>query len=111
MKKKILYTLFVLSIFQYAANAQSSLSAESAASEKEVKQVIQNMFRAMQQADRPDVGAGCNVAPWEYLHHLLLPLVHNRSGASLCSVLGHPRPGRWCPPRRAWPRRARRCDV
>ncbi len=51
MKKKILYTLFVLSIFQYAANAQSSISAESAASEKEVKQVIQNMFRAMQQAD------------------------------------------------------------
>jgi hypothetical protein len=51
MKKKILYTLFVLSIFQYAANAQSSLSAESAASEKEVKQVIQNMFHAMQQAD------------------------------------------------------------
>ena len=51
MKKKILYTLFVLSIFQYAANAQSSLSAGSAASEKEVKQVIQNMFHAMQQAD------------------------------------------------------------
>jgi hypothetical protein len=51
MKKKILYTLFVLSIFQYAANAQSSLSAESAASEKQVKQVIQNMFHAMQQAD------------------------------------------------------------
>jgi len=51
MKKKILYTLFVLSIFQYAANAQSSLSAESAASEKEVKQVIQNMFQAMLQAD------------------------------------------------------------
>ena len=51
MKKKILYTLFVLSIFQYAANAQSSISAESAASEKQVKQVIQNMFHAMQQAD------------------------------------------------------------
>ena len=51
MKKKILYILFALCILQYAANAQSSLSAESAASEKEVKQVIQNMFQAMLQAD------------------------------------------------------------
>jgi hypothetical protein len=31
--------------------AQSSISAESATSEKEVKQVIQNMFQAMLQAD------------------------------------------------------------
>ena len=51
MKKKILVALLILSISQYSSNAQSLNAAGSSDSEKEVKQVIQNMFRAMQQAD------------------------------------------------------------
>jgi hypothetical protein len=51
MKKKILAALLILSITQYSSNAQSLNAAGSSDSEKEVKQVIQNMFRAMQQAD------------------------------------------------------------
>jgi hypothetical protein len=51
MKKKILAVLLILSISQYSSNAQSLNAAGSSDSENEVKQVIQNMFRAMQQAD------------------------------------------------------------
>ena len=51
MKKKILAALLILSISQYSSNAQTLNAAGSSDSEKEVKQVIQNMFRAMQQAD------------------------------------------------------------
>jgi hypothetical protein len=51
MKKKILAALLILSITQYSSNAQSLNAAGSSDSENEVKQVIQNMFRAMQQAD------------------------------------------------------------
>ena len=51
MKKKILAALLILSISQYSSNAQSLNAAGSSDSEKEVKRVIQNMFRAMQQAD------------------------------------------------------------
>jgi hypothetical protein len=51
MKKKILFILLILSITKFSSNAQSLNSAGSAASENEVKQVIQNMFHAMQQAD------------------------------------------------------------
>ena len=51
MSKKILFTLLILCITKFSSNAQSSNSAGSAASEKEVKQVIQNMFYAMLQAD------------------------------------------------------------
>jgi hypothetical protein len=51
MKKKFLAALLILSITQYSSNAQSLNAAGSSDSEKEVKQVIQNMFRAIQQAD------------------------------------------------------------
>ena len=51
MKKKFFYTLLILCITQYESNAQSLNAAGSADSEREVKQVIQNMFHAMQQAD------------------------------------------------------------
>jgi len=51
MKKKILFILLILCITQFSSNAQSSNSVGSATSEKEVKQVIQNMFHAMKQAD------------------------------------------------------------
>jgi hypothetical protein len=51
MKKQFLFTLLILCITQYSSNAQSLNAAGSADSEKEVKQVIQNMFRAMQQVD------------------------------------------------------------
>jgi hypothetical protein len=51
MKNKILVTLLILCITQYSSNAQSLNAARSADSEKEVKQVIQNMFSAMLQAD------------------------------------------------------------
>ena len=51
MKKKTLAALLILSISQYSSNAQSLNAAGSSDSENEVKQVIQNMFRAMQQAD------------------------------------------------------------
>jgi hypothetical protein len=51
MKNKILVTLLILCITQYSSNAQSLNAAGSADSEKEVKQVIQNMFSAMLQAD------------------------------------------------------------
>ena len=51
MKKKFFYTLLILCITQYESNAQSLNAAGSAESEREVKQVIQNMFHAMQQAD------------------------------------------------------------
>jgi hypothetical protein len=51
MKKKILFILLILCITQFSSNAQSSNSVGSTTSEKEVKQVIQNMFQAMLQAD------------------------------------------------------------
>ena len=51
MKKKFLFILLILCITQFSSNAQSSNSVGSATSEKEVKQVIQNMFQAMLQAD------------------------------------------------------------
>jgi hypothetical protein len=51
MKKSILYILYILFTTQTTLIAQSSNLVGSAASEKEVKQVIQNMFHAMQQAD------------------------------------------------------------
>ena len=51
MQKSILYIICFLFTTQNTLIAQSRNSAGSAASEKEVKQVIQNMFHAMQQAD------------------------------------------------------------
>ncbi|MFM6994625.1 MAG: hypothetical protein ACKOWO_05885 [Sediminibacterium sp.] len=51
MRKTILYTLFILSSLPYSAMAQSPNSSPTNSSEDEVKQVIQNMFRAMKQAD------------------------------------------------------------
>jgi hypothetical protein len=51
MQKSILYIICFLFTTQTTLIAQSSNSAGSAASEKEVKQVIQNMFQAMLQAD------------------------------------------------------------
>ncbi|MFY8203883.1 MAG: hypothetical protein ACOVJ1_06525 [Sediminibacterium sp.] len=51
MQKSILYIICFLFTTQTTLIAQSSISAESATSEKEVKQVIQNMFQAMLQAD------------------------------------------------------------
>lgn len=51
MQKSILYIICILLAMQTNAIAQSSISTTSADSEKEVKQVIQNMFHAMQQAD------------------------------------------------------------
>lgn len=51
MKKSILNIIGIFLAMQSSAIAQSSISAGSAESEKEVKQVIQNMFHAMQQAD------------------------------------------------------------
>ena len=51
MKKSILYIICILFSMQSSAIAQSSITTGSAASEKEVKQVIQNMFQAMLQGD------------------------------------------------------------
>ncbi len=51
MRKIILYILFILCGLQYTASAQSPNSSPTISSEDEVKQVIQNMFRAMKQAD------------------------------------------------------------
>jgi hypothetical protein len=51
MQKSILYIVCILFSIQTNLNAQSKNIAESANSEKDVKQVIQNMFHAMQQAD------------------------------------------------------------
>jgi hypothetical protein len=51
MKKSILYIICILFITQTTVTAQSTNTNVSATSEKEVKQVIQNMFHAMQQAD------------------------------------------------------------
>jgi hypothetical protein len=51
MQKSILYIICFLFTTQTTLIAQSSISAESATSEKEVKQLIQNMFQAMLQAD------------------------------------------------------------
>jgi hypothetical protein len=51
MQKSILYIICFLFTTQTTLIAQSSNSRGSANSEKEVKQVIQNMFHAMQQAD------------------------------------------------------------
>ena len=48
MKKSILYIICILFSMQSSAIAQSSITTGSATSEK---QVIQNMFHAMQQAD------------------------------------------------------------
>jgi len=51
MQKSILYIVCMLFLIQTNLMAQSSNSTLSATSEKDVKQVIQNMFHAMQQAD------------------------------------------------------------
>jgi hypothetical protein len=51
MQKSILYIICVLFTMQSSAIAQSSITTGADASEKEVKQVIQNMFQAMLQAD------------------------------------------------------------
>ena len=51
MKKSILYIICILFTTQTTLIAQTSNSVPSASSEKEVKQVIQNMFHAMLQAD------------------------------------------------------------
>ena len=51
MKKSILYIICILFTTQTTLIAQTSNSVTSASSEKEVKQVIQNMFHAMLQAD------------------------------------------------------------
>jgi hypothetical protein len=51
MKKSILYIICLLFTTQTTLIAQTSNSVTSASSEKEVKQVIQNMFHAMLQAD------------------------------------------------------------
>jgi hypothetical protein len=51
MQKSILYFICILFTIHSTATAQSTNSALPSASEKEVKQVIQNMFHAMQQAD------------------------------------------------------------
>ena len=51
MKKSILYIICILFTAQTNLIAQSSNLVGSAAPEKEVKQVIQNMFQAMLQAD------------------------------------------------------------
>jgi hypothetical protein len=51
MQKSILYFICILLTVQSTATAQSTNTTLFATSEKEVKQVIQNMFHAMQQAD------------------------------------------------------------
>jgi hypothetical protein len=51
MQKSILYIVCLLFSIQTNLIAQSTNTTLSATSEKEVKQVIQNMFHAMQQAD------------------------------------------------------------
>ena len=51
MKKSILYIICMLFTMQTTLIAQTTNTAPSASSEKEVKQVIQNMFHAMLQAD------------------------------------------------------------
>ena len=51
MKKSILYIICILFTTQTTLIAQTTYTAGSATSEKEVKQVIQNMFQAMLQAD------------------------------------------------------------
>ena len=51
MKKSILYIICILFSTQTSLIAQTTNSTGSAASEKEVKQVIQNMFQAMLQGD------------------------------------------------------------
>ncbi len=51
MFKKILYILFLVCAFQFVVKAQSPIDKVSVDSEKEVKQVIQNMFIAMKQVD------------------------------------------------------------
>lgn len=51
MQKSILYIVCLLFSIQSNLIAQSTNTTLSATSEEEVKQVIQNMFHAMQQAD------------------------------------------------------------
>jgi hypothetical protein len=51
MRKTILYSLFILCSLQFSAKAQSTNINVSVSAENEVKQVIQNMFLAMKQAD------------------------------------------------------------
>jgi len=51
MKKSILYIICILFTTQTTLIAQNTNITGSTESEKEVKQVIQNMFHAMQQAD------------------------------------------------------------
>ena len=51
MKKSILYIVCMLFTTQTTLIAQTTNATGSTESEKEVKQVIQNMFYAMQQAD------------------------------------------------------------
>ena len=51
MKKSILYIICMLFLTQTTLTAQTTNTNVSATSEKEVKQVIQDMFQAMLQAD------------------------------------------------------------
>jgi hypothetical protein len=51
MKKSILYIICMLFSTQTTLIAQTTNAIGSEASEKEIKQVIQNMFQAMLQAD------------------------------------------------------------
>lgn len=51
MQKSILYIICLLCSIQFSATAQSSTLTTTNDAEKEVKQVIQNMFLGMQKAD------------------------------------------------------------
>lgn len=51
MRQSIIYIFFLLCSFQNTTMAQTSTSAIIVDGEKEVRQVIQNMFTAMKQAD------------------------------------------------------------
>lgn len=51
MGKSFLYILIMVFGFQYTAKAQAPIVVTSVDAEQEVKQVIQNMFHAMKQAD------------------------------------------------------------
>ena len=51
MKKSILYIICMMFTTQTTLIAQTTNATGADASEKEVKQVIQNMFQAMLQAD------------------------------------------------------------
>ncbi len=51
MHKSIIYIFMILAGLLSKASAQSSIVQTSVNAEKEIKQVIQNMFQAMKQAD------------------------------------------------------------